>query len=257
MGNSDSKGNELWEPRTQNQMEQIWEEEQRGQNIENVDSVKPEHILDTSVKDCEELMQINFVWNHGGNDVRMVSSADAWMMETKLHRNVNTSGGIEYNAVIDLPPGLHWYKFVVDGVWACARDQPYKRELEGGYVNYVCVRSYSTQSLVSAKQRVTKQEQEEWGSNFKFEHLGGTLPQAPPHLGAILLNVKPSDIRANEWDKKPSHCVYNHLYLEQTTTDDIMVLGMTERYRDKAYTTVMYRPKTPKTPSTSVDFSQY
>jgi len=77
MGNRDSKGNELWEPRTQNQMEQIWEEEQRGHNIENVDTVKPEQILDTSMKDCEELIPINFVWNHGGDDVRMVSSADA------------------------------------------------------------------------------------------------------------------------------------------------------------------------------------
>jgi len=254
MGNRDSKGNELWEPRTQNKMEQIWDDEQRGQNIDNVDSVKPEEILDTSAKVCEELMAINFVWNHGGNDVRLVSSADAWTTETQLHRSVNNSGGIEYNAVIDLPPGLHWYKFVVDGVWACARDQPYKRELEGGYVNYVRVRSFSMQSMDSQKHRETKQE--EWGSSFKFEHLGGSLPRAPPHLGAILLNVKPKDTRANEWDKKPSHCVLNHLYLEQTTADDIMVLGMTERYRDKAYTTVMYRPNTTKTPSTSADFSQ-
>jgi len=112
------------------------------------------------------------------------------------------------------------------------------------------------QSLLSEKNREANQDQEEWGSSFKFEHLGGSLPQAPPHLGAILLNVKPSDTRANEWDKKPSHCVHNDLYLEQAMSDDIMALGMTERYRDKAYTTVMYWPKTPKTPIPSVDFSQ-
>jgi len=161
MGNHHCFGYELCEPRTQNQMELIWEKEQRGHNIENVDTVKPEEILDTSVKECEELMSINFVWNHGGSDVRMVSSADAWMMETILHRSVNTAGGIEYNAVIDLPPGLHWYKFLVDGVYACARDQPYKRELGGGYVNYVRVRSFSMQSLISEKIMETKKQDEE------------------------------------------------------------------------------------------------
>jgi len=161
MGNHHCFGYELSEPRTKNQMERIWEKEQRGNKIENVDTVKPEQILDTSVKECEELMPVNLVWNHGGNDVRVVSSADEWMIETKLQRNVNIAGGIEYNAVIDLPPGLHWYKFVVDGVYACANDQPYKRELGGGYVNYVHVRSFSRQSLISEKIRETKQDKEE------------------------------------------------------------------------------------------------
>jgi len=242
MGNRDSKGNELFEPRTQNQIEQIWDDEQRAQNIENVDSVNPEDILDTSAKDCEEYLPITFVWSHGGTQVRMVTSADAWTTETLLQRSVSNSGTVEFHAVVDLPPGLHWYKFVVDGTWACARDQPFKRELEGGYVNYIHVRSFSMQSLVSEKLQETN---EEWGTSFNFEHLSGSLPQAPPHLGAILLNVKPSAIRANEWDTMPSHCVHGHLYLEQTTTDDIMALGTTERYRDKSYTTVMYRPRTP------------
>jgi len=250
MGNGDSKENELWEPRTQNQMQQILNDEQRAQNIENVDSVNPEDILDTSIKGCEEYLPINFLWSHGGTDVRMVTSADSWTTETVLNRSINNSGKVEFQAVVDLPPGLHWYKFVVDGTWACARDQPFKRELEGGYVNFVRVRSFSTQSLVSER---LKEPNEKWGRSFSFEHLRGSLPQAPPHLGAILLNVKPSATRGNEWDTKPSHCVHGHLYLEQTTTDDIMVLGTTERYRDKTYTTVMYCPKTPITSIPYVD----
>jgi len=107
MGNRDSKGNELWEPGTRNQMEQIWDDEQRAQNIENVDSVNPEDILDTSAKDCEEFLPITFVWSHGGTHVRMVTSADAWTTETLLQRSVSNSGTVEFHAVVDLPPGLH------------------------------------------------------------------------------------------------------------------------------------------------------
>jgi len=240
MGNRDSNGRELWEPGMQHRIKQIWDEEQRAQNIENVGSVNPEDILDTSVAECEEYLPTNFVWSHGGTEVRMVTSADAWANETIMYRTTNNSGRVEFSAVVEMPPGLHWYKFVVDEVWACARDQPFKRELEGGYVNYIRVRSFSMQSLISEKLRETN---DEWGTSFKFEHLRGSLPQAPPHLGAILLNVKPSATKHNEWDTKPNHCVHGHLYLEQTTADDLMVLGTTERYRDKAYTTVMYRPK--------------
>jgi len=214
-------------------------------DIEKLEEIDPELIIDTSVKECEEYISMGFAWNHGGHEVRLVTSADQWTAEIPLTRTVAPSGKVDFSTVIELPPGLHWYKFVVDGTWACARDQPYKKEMEGGYVNYIECRSLSQQSFISEKRRGFRGE---FAQNFDLKNFClGEPPVAPPHLGNIMLNVNPSKGSWDPcWESPASHVVINHLYLAQSKANDVISLGMTDRYEDKQYTTVYLRPNPAK-----------
>lgn len=72
----------------------------------------------------------------------------------------------------------------------------------------------------------------------------------PPHLNTILLN---SDAGADPYVlPAPSHVTLNHLYVYgNEASDDVVVTGMTQRFRTKAFaniapkfvTTVYYMPK--------------
>jgi len=204
-----------------------------------------------------ELQPVVFNWRHGGKSVYLVTSQDDWQAEHKLRKSFE-----EFTAILNLPPGIHWYKFIVDDTWSCARDQPHKQEENGGFVNYVKVANCSAASLqdemadpfnskpglfgsVYTRNPKTGKEEPLWGQKMPTMPMGPP-PDAPPHLGQILLNEKPPT--ADMWQgplltRKPSHVEVEHLYLAQHVHDEITTMGLTTRYGEKTYTTVYYRPR--------------
>lgn len=205
-----------------------------------------------------ELQPVVFNWRHGGKSVYLVTSQDDWQAEHKLRKSFE-----DFTAILNLPPGIHWYKFIVDDTWSCARDQPHKQEENGGFVNYVKVAHWSAASLqdeladpfnatpgifgsTALTWRNPKGSGKEpaWGQKMPTMSMG-LPPDAPPHLGQILLNEKPPT--DDLWQgplltRKPSHVEVEHLYLAQHVHDEITTMGLTTRYGEKTYTTVYYRP---------------
>lgn len=68
----------------------------------------------------------------------------------------------------------------------------------------------------------------------------------PPHFGQILLNT---DIKQVDpyLLPVPQHVTVNHLYVYQEgrskVKSDVVVLGVTQRYKSKFVTTVYYKPR--------------
>jgi len=69
-------------------------------------------------------------------------------------------------------------------------------------------------------------------------------PPLPPHLRHIILN-KPPQLQDTASLPVPQHVALNHLYCT-AIKDNMMVLGITQRYKTKFVTTVYYSPCTSK-----------
>ncbi|KAK3042460.1 hypothetical protein RJ639_000184, partial [Escallonia herrerae] len=68
-----------------------------------------------------------FTWRYGGREVLLCSSFDGWTEQVPMILGEGST--TVFQAICDLPPGYHQYKFLVDGVWRvddqqlCVQDQ--------------------------------------------------------------------------------------------------------------------------------------
>ena len=61
---------------------------------------------------------IAFRWHHGAQrEVYVVGSFSNWQTKIRLTREDDGS----YGTVVQIVPGIHQYKFIVDGEWRCAQ----------------------------------------------------------------------------------------------------------------------------------------
>jgi hypothetical protein len=73
---------------------------------------------------CPELkcaVPVQFRWHHGAQrEVYVVGSFSNWQTKIRLTREEDS----HFGTVVQIVPGIHQYKFIVDGEWRCAQDQP-------------------------------------------------------------------------------------------------------------------------------------
>ncbi|KAI3686330.1 hypothetical protein L1987_80004 [Smallanthus sonchifolius] len=83
------------------------------------------------------MVHTQFVWSHGGNQVLLCGDFTGWI---KYQQMVPVEGSSTmFTTICDLPPGLHKFKFLVDGVWRIDQQQLYKED-EYGVNNIVLVK---------------------------------------------------------------------------------------------------------------------
>jgi 5'-AMP-activated protein kinase regulatory beta subunit len=170
-----------------------------------------------------------FHWRGGGRHVFLALADDDW--ETRLPMS---KSGAEFSAIIDLPPGIHHYQFIVDGVWQSARDQPLETSPDGAVVNVMDSRVGDTvlngpRGSPPGKYDCRMVSQEDYRT-------GKEPPNLPPQLHSAILNSAPV---GDALLPVPAHVVLNHLY-SCCRTDGVACLGTTHRYRTKFVTTVLY-----------------
>ncbi|XP_071690263.1 sucrose nonfermenting 4-like protein [Rutidosis leptorrhynchoides] len=82
------------------------------------------------------MVHTHFVWSHGGNQVLLCGDFTGW---TKYHQMVTVEGSsTTFMTICDVPPGLHKFKFLVDGLWRVDELQPISED-EFGINNVVMV----------------------------------------------------------------------------------------------------------------------
>ncbi|GAA0180897.1 kinase modulator [Lithospermum erythrorhizon] len=75
-----------------------------------------------------------------------------------------------------------------------------------------------------------------------IEHDGHEPPEVPPHLIRTVLNYPTSSDTSTSLPE-PQNCTLNHLYHEsQGTRQSVVVLGVTNRFRSKYVTVMLYKP---------------
>jgi len=120
-------------------------------------------------------------------------------------------------------------------------------DIEGRINNFVDVSNFTpyTGSLSFAKNISSSCPPDDENEEFTNEtpdmdDYAKEPPSLPPHLRHIILN-KPPLLHDTGVLPKPQHVALNHLYCT-AIKDKMMVLGVTQRYKNKFCTTVYYSP---------------
>ncbi|KAL7495501.1 hypothetical protein ACHAWX_000290 [Stephanocyclus meneghinianus] len=217
----------------------------------------------------EDTVPTVFRWEHGGRNVYITGTFNGWSRQIPMHRSGN-----DFTYIHNLKRGKHAFKFIVDDEWRFAPDQPTVADIEGRINNFIDVtdfkaytgdKEFEKERAAADYHRCTKSdkssndEDETASGSGKKSSKGGDVegevyghsmpdldeytkepPPLPPHLRHIILN-KPPQLQDTAALPVPQHVALNHLYCT-AIKDNMMVLGITQRYKTKSCTTVYYSP---------------
>jgi hypothetical protein len=199
-----------------------------------------------------ETVPTAFKWVHGGQEVFVTGSFNNWQGKILMYRNEDG----EFSLIIDIPPGTHHYKYIVDQEWMLDEDA---NTIEvNGVVNNVVEVKRPVFEYVSVyadsddegdqddrKQKTDYGQRAPLSSDYVNEP-----PKLPPHLTEILLNqTQPTD---PQMLPVPQHVILNHLYILSSADPSLFVTGITQRFKPNSHTskithkfvtTVFYAPK--------------
>jgi len=74
------------------------------------------------------------------------------------------------------------------------------------------------------------------------EYYNQDVSVAPPHLTDVLLNSQSKEGDHPSVLPRPCHVNIQHLYINDKHEEHIITLGLTEKFRQKYYTTMYYKP---------------
>lgn len=193
-------------------------------------------------------------WEGGGQSVLV--TFDDGITKIPMVKSSNN-----FYTIIDLPEGIHKYRFLVDGQWKCDPKEP--KITEGGnQYNSVNVQgsdfevfeALAVDSIGSASDKFGASNNTGGGVSGsppgsysqiipqKHHNPNPTSPPTlPPQLLQVILNTETPLQCEPTVLPEPNHVMLNHLYA-LSIKDGVMVMSGTHRYRKKYVTTLLYKP---------------
>ena len=160
-----------------------------------------------------------------------------WERQIPMHRSGN-----DFSYVHNLKRGKHAFKFIVDDEWRFAPDQPTVADIEGRINNFIDVSDFTPylgDDSFFEKSRERKIPESDYRQNVPdLDEYTKEPPSLPPHLRHIILNKSTPSMDPLALPN-PQAVSLNHLYCT-AIKDGMMVLGATQRYREKFFTVVFY-----------------
>lgn len=166
-----------------------------------------------------------------------------------------TPSADDFFTIVNLPIGVHGYKFIVNGAEVVDSRQPTRpgTSLQPA-ANVVTVSEAMLRTRDDAE--AADDDTEGWGQNpVIFEETRKLPPVLPPHLRYTPLNTPPTQHRCdedghvaavtNDFALDPEHlplplsATINHVYFQRR--DDHVVVGVTTRFRNKFTSVAFYR----------------
>ncbi|KAF9987407.1 galactose metabolism- protein [Modicella reniformis] len=71
-------------------------------------------------------------WSQGGTNVYVTGTFNNWKQKVRLNKSIN-----DFSTVLNLPPGTHRIKFIVDDEWKCSTELSAATDAEGNLVNFL------------------------------------------------------------------------------------------------------------------------
>lgn len=178
-----------------------------------------------------------FRWDKGGDEAYVTGTFDEWNVKIPMSQSGN-----DFVHIRNLPRGKHGYKFVVDNQWEFNKDQHSMVEASGNIINFVDLTEFKPKFEHLPDLNLQVQQSARFISEASDLMYGNRIPDIndytkeppalPQHLRSIILNSKSG---------VPQHVSLDHLYCT-ARKDGIMVLGVSQRFRNKFVTTVYYSP---------------
>ncbi|ETN76100.1 hypothetical protein RB195_020690 [Necator americanus] len=196
--------------------------------------------------------------------VYICGSWDGWRQKIPLVKSAN-----DFSTILELTPGHHEYKFMVDNKWVVDDNQPKTNNNLGGENNVMSIDEddfevfdaldkdlASSNAGEALRGAPNHQPSHDTPNDRELEKLrtfsqdipdrnefakAHNPPALPPHLLQVILN-KDTPVQCDpNVLPEPNHVMLNHLYA-LSIKDGVMVLSATHRYRKKYVTTLLYKP---------------
>ncbi|KAK9476144.1 5'-AMP-activated protein kinase beta subunit, interation domain-containing protein [Lipomyces japonicus] len=191
-------------------------------------------------------------WIHGGKKVYVTGTFTGWRKMIKLSRN-----GDEFSTVVNLPPGTHRIRFVVDNELRCSDALPTATDSMGNLVNYIEV-SASDLPALEREGALEEEKFEETASIAPLEYTNEipemfqgpdryipedcpAPPYLPPHLETVILNTNSTEKDDSSVLPIPNHVVLNHL-ATTSIKHNVLAVASVSRYHRKYVTQILYAP---------------
>jgi len=184
-----------------------------------------------------------FNWNHGGQEVYLIGTFTNWQEKITMRQSHN-----DFTCIQGLPPGLYHYRYIVDGKWQTDPSQPMETDSNGEVNNIIEIKAQKKEDTIFGKKFVPPSPpgsyaQDDWEEPV----MKNSPPMLPPHLLRALLNTAPLSEDSSQLPL-PHHVMLNHVYSLPRKDDKMILIGVTQRYKKKFVTTVMYKPLALSTP---------
>jgi len=205
-------------------------------------------------------VQVPFYWKEEGSNVFLVGSFSNWNNKIAMARVADG-----FAATVPLVPGPYEYKFIVDGQWRCAQQQPKVKDHVGNENNWIHVELVAAAASSAADAAKDKEEMPITVETLRAGHLLSLPdspresytshqptqdlflkepPLVPPHLHQCLLTQGPF-FHDSLLASTPSHVVLNHLYHSELPQYQLQSFAMSRRLGSKYVTSVVYLPLPP------------
>jgi hypothetical protein len=99
---------------------------------------EPSGTSDT-VLHTQDLLPTVFQWKHGGEQVLITGTFNSWSSKVPMERSGNV---FSYNLLLSRE--IHDYKFIVDGEWRIAPEQPTVMDSSGNINNFLDLSTFAT-----------------------------------------------------------------------------------------------------------------
>ncbi|KAK7205768.1 5'-AMP-activated protein kinase beta subunit, interation domain-containing protein [Myxozyma melibiosi] len=194
-------------------------------------------------------------WIHGGKKVYVTGTFTGWRKMIKLAKNGN-----DFSTVINLPPGTHRIRFVVDNELRCSDALPTATDSMGNLVNYVEVAAIELPPLERESQIEDEQYEDEVPvaplhytneipdiftnpslAENQINEVCDAPPFLPPHLETVILNSNSTEKDDSSVLPIPNHVVLNHL-ATTSIKHNVLAVASVSRYARKYVTQILYAP---------------
>jgi len=180
----------------------------------------------------------------GGRNVYITGTFNKWSEKIPMRRSGN-----DFLYIRELKRGRHAYKFIVDDAWRFAPDQPTVADPHGYINNFIDLTNFKGDygaDMAPLNNQDYILDDSQYG-NFSPDPedpqwYAKEPPSLPPHLRHIILNTPlNNECMTAKSMQTPQQVTLNHLYCS-AIKENLMVLGVTQRYREKFCTIVFYSP---------------
>jgi 5'-AMP-activated protein kinase regulatory beta subunit len=202
-----------------------------------------------------------------GKNITVCGNWDGWQARIPLVRSRE-----DFSTIINLPEGMHEFKFCVDGEWRCDGVLDKAVNATGQEHNVITVNQKDFQvfdaldkdqaETVLAGAAAASEKAAAAGSAVAGRFASGVKPtedftqtapdrrayeacaappSLPPQLLQVVLNKDTPQCHDPNILPEPHHVMINHLYA-LSIKDGVMVLSSSFRYRKKYITTLLYKP---------------
>ena len=150
-----------------NEDSQSNDEKEKINKINNNDSDQEEeenNEQSTQAETKQSKKSYTFIWNENGNNIKLTGSFSNWKEQFEMQKDPNDN---IFKVTLPLSEGKYQYKFIVDGVWKCAENQPQASDEKGNTNNVLEISSENDINKCSKNKKSDKSTKKAQKKNNK------------------------------------------------------------------------------------------